>query len=64
MRALMRRDVKKAGSMRAFAKEVGVTVAYVSDILSERRHVGKSIAAYYGYTIERRMVRPFTESKR
>lgn len=53
VRRMMRKDIKKFGSMRMFAKEVGVTVAYISDILAHKRHVGPSIAKYYGLTVER-----------
>jgi len=63
VRRMMRRDVKKFGSMRNLAKEMKVTVAYVSDILAHKRHIGPSIAKYYGLTIERCFVVNFKVTK-
>lgn len=55
----MRKDVEKAGSMRKYAIKVGVTVAYISDILAGKRHPGPSIAKHYGLSVERTFVRTF-----
>ncbi len=38
------------GSQRAFAKQIGVTQAYVCDILHGRREVSENFAAKCGFT--------------
>jgi transcriptional regulator with XRE-family HTH domain len=45
---LLRRACAKAGSQRAWARQHGVSVAYVSDVLRGRRDPGKSILAEIG----------------
>lgn len=39
----VRFEVKRSGSMRAYARTIGVTVSYVSDLLNGRRAPGPKI---------------------
>lgn len=61
VRTLMRRDVEQLGSQRALARKLGLSVAYISDVLRGRRDIGPSLAQHYGYRIERRIVRALTK---
>ena len=53
---MVRRDVKKAGSLRAFGNLVGVSAAYLHDILHGRRHPGPAIAKHYGLRLVTRYI--------
>lgn len=46
--AIIRRDVEKAPSLRAWARAHRVSAAYVSDVLSGRRAPGGKILRYFG----------------
>lgn len=48
IRVRMERDIKLLGSQKAFAAKVGITPAYLSDILTLKRDIGNKVAAYYG----------------
>ena len=49
----LRLACQRAGSQTNFAKEAGVSVAYVNDVLQGRREPGKSICEALGF--ERRV---------
>lgn len=44
----IREAVKRAGSLRAFAKPHGLTASYIHDVLHKRRAVSERIAAIVG----------------
>ncbi len=46
--ALLRARAEKAGSQRALAERLGVTPAYLSDVLQGRREPGPKILAALG----------------
>jgi hypothetical protein len=46
--AELKRRVVKAGSMRAYAHEVGVTASYICDLVHARRAPGPSILGPMG----------------
>ncbi len=46
--ALINKKVEDAGSQRAVALELGITPAYLSDVLSRRREPGESVLAPLG----------------
>jgi hypothetical protein len=49
MRAIIAREVERIGSMRSAAKEWGVSVSYVCDVLQGRRAPGPAILGPLGY---------------
>lgn len=49
MQMAVKKTVETAGSLRAAAKHLGVSAAYLSDVLHGNREVGKKLAAAYGY---------------
>lgn len=53
VRTMLRKSCDQAGSLRAWAKEHSVSVAYVSDVLLERRAPGPSILKVFGLQAER-----------
>lgn len=57
-------EVKKAGSMRAFGKQSGLSVGYISDVLKGRRDIGPSLAQYLGFDriVEKTTVTTFRKS--
>lgn len=48
VRSLVRSNCEKAGSMRAFARKLDVSVAYISDVLNGHRDPGPSILEHFG----------------
>lgn len=60
--ALVRRKVDEAGSMREYARQTGVTVSYVSDLLNGRRAPGPKILGPLG--IERVKVVDYRPKRR
>ena len=46
----LRALVKRAGSQRALAAEMGITQAYLSDVLNGHRHPGPAILKFLGLT--------------
>jgi transcriptional regulator with XRE-family HTH domain len=46
--ALLQRRVDRAGSQNAVAKEIGVTAAYIGDVLRGKRDPGPSILSVLG----------------
>jgi transcriptional regulator with XRE-family HTH domain len=46
--ARLRKDVDRAGSQKALAAEIGISPAYLSDVLKENRVPGPSILRFYG----------------
>jgi len=48
VRVLLKVECDLAGSQRAWAKAHGVSAAYVSDVLADRRNPGRSILAPLG----------------
>lgn len=50
---LIRAKVKADGSMRAYARETGVAVSYVSDLLNGRRAPGPKILGPLGLVREK-----------
>jgi hypothetical protein len=48
MRRKLREACKEAGSQKAWAKQNGVSAAYVSDCLAGRREIGESISRKFG----------------
>jgi hypothetical protein len=59
VRVLLRAECHLAGSQRAWAKAHGVSAAYVSDVLSDRRNPGRSILAPLGLIETTRYVRTY-----
>jgi len=59
VRVLLKAECDKAGSQRAWAKAHGVSAAYVSDVLSDRRNPGRSILAPLGLIETTRYVRTY-----
>lgn len=53
---LLRREVERAGSQNALAKEFGIGAAYLSDVLNGRREAGPAILAGLGLKREVRYV--------
>ncbi len=53
-RELLRRTTKTAGGQKAWAQQVGISPAFVSDVLRGRRDLGERIPAALGL---RRVVR-------
>ena len=47
------RDARKLGSQRALAARIGISPAYLSDVIRGRRNAGPAITKYLG--IERRV---------
>lgn len=45
---MVRSEVERAGSQRALAREWGISVAYLSDVLRGNRHPGPSICGPLG----------------
>lgn len=50
---LVRAQVKRAGSLRAYAREQGYSAAYLSDVLRGRRDPGKKILEPLGLMAQR-----------
>lgn len=48
MLEIIRKDVEKT-TLRKTAKRIGVTPAYLSDILRERRDISQTVAGLYGF---------------
>lgn len=48
MITLLREEISKHGSQAAFAKRVGVSAAYLSDVLLIRRHANDKILGELG----------------
>lgn len=46
--ARLRKDAQRAGSQKALATEIGVSPAYLSDVLAGNRVPGPSILRFYG----------------
>lgn len=63
VRDLLRKACEKAGSLRAWAREHGLSAAYVSDVIAKRREPGPAICeafeieAVRGETTYRKMKR-------
>jgi plasmid maintenance system antidote protein VapI len=45
----IQRRVKEHGSQRAYAKHLGVSQAYLSDVINGRRDISKEMAQLLGY---------------
>jgi len=50
---LAARLLRQGSTQRALAREIGISEAYLSDILSQRREAGKQVLEYLG--LERRV---------
>jgi hypothetical protein len=48
VRRMVERQAKKAGSLRAYARQTGCTVAYLSDVLRARRDPGPKVLTPLG----------------
>ena len=48
----LRRAVKLAGSMSAYAREIGVTRQYIHAVLSGKQQPGPAIREALGYEVE------------
>lgn len=59
----LRRDAEAAGSQRALARQIGVSVAYLSDVFRGRRNIGPAIAKHYGLKLTVRFERIETYTK-
>ena len=54
---LIKGEVLRRGSQRILAKDIGVSDAYVSDILLGKRGIGPAILHFLGYCTEIRYVK-------
>ncbi len=50
--ARIRRDAEKAGSQKALAAKIGISAAYLCDVLKGNRVPGPSILRFYGLRAE------------
>jgi transcriptional regulator with XRE-family HTH domain len=46
--AQLSQDVERLGSQKALAEAIGVSAAYLSDVLNGNRDIGPSILRFYG----------------
>lgn len=44
----LKAGIRKAGTQRAFAQELGISLAYLNDVLHERRPVSANLARKLG----------------
>jgi len=49
LRKMLRQDVDRAGGTAAWARQHGVTMQYVSELLRFRKPIGPKVAAALGY---------------
>lgn len=57
VRTVLRAKIRKAGSMRKAAKQLGITAAYLCDIMHGRRDPGPRVAKALRYRREVRITR-------
>jgi DNA-binding phage protein len=53
----LRRAVKLAGSMSAYARSIGVTRQYIHAVLSGKQQPGPAIRAALGYEVETKWIK-------
>lgn len=49
--AALRRAIEKAGSLRAYARKIGVSAPYLSDVLRGRRSPGPRLLTPLGFSV-------------
>lgn len=52
VRKLLRDAVKEAGNQRAYAKQIGVSPQFLSDVLKGRRGISKAIGEALGLELQ------------
>jgi hypothetical protein len=57
VRTILRAKIEQAGSMRKAAKKLGITAAYLCDIIHERRNPGPRVAKALGFRREVKVTR-------
>lgn len=66
IRAMLKKEIVRAGSLRKAALHLRISPAYLSDILSERREPGRKVCAALGLrkeTVTRRSARYYETDK-
>jgi hypothetical protein len=63
VREMLRVACKKAGGLRAWSRQHGVSAAYVSDVLLDRRTPGPAILDAFGLEAERRTETIYRKAK-
>lgn len=56
IREMVRGEADRLGSMTALAREMGVSLAYVSDFLGGRRGVGPAFRKHFGLRVKATIV--------
>lgn len=61
--ALVAGKIVKAGSLRAYARQIGVSAAYLSDVMRGRRAPGRKILAPLGIKVTVRRIVEYAYTK-